>query len=729
MQIVRTIGLALFWGLVTTGTAKAERWDLDVAIEVGQITRPSAATVADRLTHDEFRTIIIDAATPYFRTAKAFSPDQTANTFILANLHYLPKGYKHGLITASKDLFCVTLKSEMGGSDGRGSDNCKTSIRRAIRSAFSDLRSYLGDTYNEIEQNQTRYDWLTFLDTGQLLGSDGANVRYAYGRSYNPLRFEGFTLQSTQQRSPIEAKNNIRDMVSIYFQDENTTQTIEIFDSTDLLFVFLTTPENVKKHADLVARLVSDTPGSYRLWPALIHHAIANGAPEDVVRDILGKRPKCDSMTDAIGNTPLMRAIAHERYGLAQMFIDQGCSVRAENAIGHQVVHVATMASVLEGDFSFIDLAINNGADINAVAGEGFTPLGTAIYANKLSENSIRGDRLVAGFLARGSHIENFAEDGTPLLSALQIAVSSGDADIVKALLDAGTNPNPSLAQLPSVIQMAVEEGNPQIIELLLKAGSDPDATTAADQTRALDAAYPDPTQAISSTDRRVIDLLLDYGADNTYTDASGYTAYQRYEGRRRAYLAEQARLAEQRVREEAERRRRAAEAERRRRLEARQRRNDWFDTAATILQGVTLGLNEYNAQVQREQYRAEQRRRDEFLRQQNSRSYPSTSSSSSRSSSGSSGNITITVTKDDSVDAQREAERQEAIRRQEVERQRRNEEAQREREAREAERAAERARREREFRANAPAHCKAYYANLGKPCPQGQSCVTPEDC
>ena len=721
-------------------SAIAQRFDISVAVEVDSIEANGQSGVIDR---DRFKALVVQAAQKHFNSVAPFAIDSRANTFIVAKMYYWPKGQTHGRFQASKGRVCIQLYSEFAGSDAIGDDNCESNFKKSLSRALKDLINYAGPTYREIEQTGTYYDWLDYIDTGKLRSKDGAPVSYTYGESYDPLKstreemgLGSLDFGNRQHELARTARKNVRTIIARYFQDHSSGgPELHVFNSTDILFPVLSSERNIEKHKELIPDLINSAPNRYRLWPQLMHQAIAGKAPRSVIETILEKRDNCDDFRDSLQATPLIRAMAQSRYDLAQLFIDQGCSIAAENAVGHQVVHVATMASVMGGDFSFIDLAINNGADINSVAGEGFTPLGTAIYANKLSEKPIIGDRLVAGFLARGSHIENFSEDGAPLLSALQIAVSSGDANIVKALLDAGTNPNPYLDKLPSIVQMAVEEGKPHILELLLEAGADPDATTSVNKTRALNAAYPDPSQAISSNERRLIDLLLDYGADSTYKDASGYTAYQRYEGRRRAYLAEQARLAEQRAREEEERRQRAAEAERRRRLQARQRRDDWFDTAATILQGVTLGLNEYNAQVQREQYLAEQRQRDAFLRQQNSRSYPSSSSSSSNSSSsssrssGGSGNITITVTKDDSVDAQREAERQEAIRRQNEERERRNAEAQREREAREAERAAERARREREFRANAPAHCKAYYANLGKPCPQGQSCVTPEDC
>ena len=191
--------------------AYAKPWDLSVAVEVEEVKFLAEYSGTAVLDVDTFRDEIVDEARRYFKTVNIFSPEERTNTFVLGRLQYLPKGYYHeGNVADKENLYCVRLLSEMWATDKLGVDNCETSIPRAIKSAFKDLSKTLKTIYGEIEQEQTVYDWLYFLDNSKLKSANGSDQLYKYGKNFDQLTQKYYGMPTFHHRAKTD---NVRELL------------------------------------------------------------------------------------------------------------------------------------------------------------------------------------------------------------------------------------------------------------------------------------------------------------------------------------------------------------------------------------------------------------------------------------------------------------------------------------------------------------------------------------
>ncbi len=181
--------------------------------------------------------------------------------------------------------------------------------------------------------------------------------------------------------------------------------------------------------------------------------------------------------------------------------------VKLSNANGTTALHEA----VSIGDFHLTRLLLDNGADIQAQAGTGFStgqkPIHVALYAGWRDRILIRKKAALAGYLiARGADYN------------ILVASAVGDTRRVREYLDA----EPSLANFRDTcerlpISIAAGRGHHDIVELLLERGADPNAPEPdAPRGKALlEAAF----HGHAATAR----LLLEHGADpNGNVDSTG---------------------------------------------------------------------------------------------------------------------------------------------------------------------------------------------------------------
>lgn len=181
--------------------------------------------------------------------------------------------------------------------------------------------------------------------------------------------------------------------------------------------------------------------------------------------------------------------------------------VRLSNANGTTALHEA----VSIGDFHLTRLLLDNGANIQAQAGTGFStgqkPIHVALYAGWRDRILIRTKAALAGYLvARGADYN------------ILVASAFGDVRRVREYLDA----EPSLANFRDTcdrlpISIAAGRGHHDIVELLLARGADPNAPEPdAPRGKALlEAAFHGHTATA--------ELLLEHGADpNGNVDSTG---------------------------------------------------------------------------------------------------------------------------------------------------------------------------------------------------------------
>ena len=136
------------------------------------------------------------------------------------------------------------------------------------------------------------------------------------------------------------------------------------------------------------------------------------------------------------------------------------------------------------------------GADPNALAPDGATPLMWAVYHDDLD--------LVRALVDAGADVGLQSEFGT---SALTEAAIIGSASVISALLDAGADPNTENPEGETPLMAVARSGNVEAAKLLLDAGADINATEDWGGQSAL-------SWAAARSQVDMVEFLADNGAD-----------------------------------------------------------------------------------------------------------------------------------------------------------------------------------------------------------------------
>jgi ankyrin repeat protein len=147
---------------------------------------------------------------------------------------------------------------------------------------------------------------------------------------------------------------------------------------------------------------------------------------------------------------------------VAAYLLEKGADVAAVTHQGTTALHRAAES----GDIDMLKLLLEHGANVNAQQkndeGNGRTPLGSAARFGH--------GAAVRYLLAHGA-------DAKLAGDALNFAVFQGNVEIVKALLEAGTELKATLLPEPMLVLACFSyNANPQIVKMLLERGADPTA-------------------------------------------------------------------------------------------------------------------------------------------------------------------------------------------------------------------------------------------------------------
>ena len=180
--------------------------------------------------------------------------------------------------------------------------------------------------------------------------------------------------------------------------------------------------------------------------------AIKAGHASEATR-LVRENPALLKSRDANGASPILVAVYYQKLDVATALADAAASIDIfeASALGR----VDRIKQVLREHPSLV----------SAYAPDGFYPVGLAAFFGHLDAAKT--------LIAAGANIHAAAKNAFKV-QAIHAAVASKNIDIVRAVLEAGADPNAAQQQGFRPIHEAGSSGSRELAELLLKYGADP---------------------------------------------------------------------------------------------------------------------------------------------------------------------------------------------------------------------------------------------------------------
>ncbi len=178
----------------------------------------------------------------------------------------------------------------------------------------------------------------------------------------------------------------------------------------------------------------------------------------------------------------------------------------------------AMIIAVKSGNIKFLELMLQNGADINRQCGDKWnhqSPLAAAIFTG---EREISAE-MVEFLASNGADVNEVFELGEDTLTtALNVSITMNRPDIADVLLSHGADPDfrDRTGRTPLVYSVLTGE---EILRVLLKHGADPDIPDKEGRTPLMLAALD------VGTEPGISEALIEYGANVNAQDNDGMTA------------------------------------------------------------------------------------------------------------------------------------------------------------------------------------------------------------
>jgi uncharacterized protein len=184
----------------------------------------------------------------------------------------------------------------------------------------------------------------------------------------------------------------------------------------------------------------------------MVFEAIKSGKTEEVAR-LIRENPHVLKVRDEHGASPLLVAIYYQKHDIAKLIADTAAEIDIFEA-----------AALGRAD-RIKELLRPDPALASGYSPDGFPVVGLAAFFGHLDA--------VKTLIAAGANIHAAAKN--PLkVQAIHAAVASKNLDIVRAVLDAGADPNAAQQQGFRPIHEAGSSANRELAELLMKRGADP---------------------------------------------------------------------------------------------------------------------------------------------------------------------------------------------------------------------------------------------------------------
>ncbi|KAH8980600.1 ankyrin repeat-containing domain protein [Lactarius hatsudake] len=233
-----------------------------------------------------------------------------------------------------------------------------------------------------------------------------------------------------------------------------------------------------------------------------------------------------------LGWTPLQVALYSGHLDVAQFLIDGGADVNSRGDKSWTPLHSAAG----KGHLDIVKLLLRSGADFNIRTDGDRTPWDLASdNGNPRVADFLSGHRDTTGLMSldgavgtalptisrhlNSMHPPRNSEDVTSSdeQRSLYTASQNGELDIVRSLLDRGTDINERSTFRATALDVASRYGKVEVVKLLIECGADVDSRDRAGLTPLI--------TALQNGQFEVAQLLLDYGADVNVDTEGHHTA------------------------------------------------------------------------------------------------------------------------------------------------------------------------------------------------------------
>ncbi|KAM0232803.1 hypothetical protein ACHAPO_007629 [Fusarium lateritium] len=202
--------------------------------------------------------------------------------------------------------------------------------------------------------------------------------------------------------------------------------------------------------------------------------------------------------SDMSGNSLLSIAASQDRMDMIKLLLESGTNASSKNLSGLSVL----VDAISKRKLDLAHLLLDHGANASAKDLVGHPALVLALRDSKLSQN----DKIRAVKMLLDHGASPNVSDGTWGVAAICFAMETGITELVKMMVQAGSNTKKKMNSGETLLLYAIDHGRREQAKLLLEAGADANAADKKGRTPLM--------QAISRRDTELVKLLKANGAD-----------------------------------------------------------------------------------------------------------------------------------------------------------------------------------------------------------------------